>query len=141
MTNSFFKLLKGYVRHIFASLFFKSKQGLVKLGKMFFISLQKPFSFSTESIFRILHFQISWHHQMSKHKTRNTFHWITWEINSLLMKFGQFISYHIRKNFIKKFYKNCSLKTSSRLFCVCKELSTTSVGKRNFWSKLLILDM
>ena len=35
---------------------------------------------------------------------------------SLLMKFGQFISYYKRINFIKKFYKNCSLKTSSRTY-------------------------
>ena len=48
------------------------------------------------------------------------------------MKLGQFISYYIRKNFTKKFYKNCDLKTSSMPFNVCKELSTTSVGKLNF---------
>ena len=29
----------------------------------------------------ILDFQISWHHQMPKHKIRNTFYWITWEAN------------------------------------------------------------
>ena len=42
--------------------------------------------------------------------------------NSMLKKFGQFVSYYKRKIFIKKFYKNCDLKTSSRPFCVCKEL-------------------
>ena len=50
---------------------------------MFFISLQKLFLFSRKSNFRILHFQISWRHQMHKHKTRNTFHWITWEVNTV----------------------------------------------------------
>ena len=49
--------------------------------------------------------------------------------------------YYKRKKIIKKFYKNCDLKTSSRSFCVCKELSTTSTGKWNFRSKLLILDI
>ena len=49
--------------------------------------------------------------------------------HSLLMKFGQFMSYYKRKNFIKKFDKNCDLKTSSRPLGVCKELSTTSIGK------------
>ena len=44
---------------------------------------------------------------------------------SLLMKFGQFTSYSKGNNFIKKISKNCGLKTSSRLFLVCKELSTT----------------
>ena len=48
-----------------------------------FISLQKLFSLSRKSNFRILHFQISWCHQMPKHKTRNTFHWITWEVNAV----------------------------------------------------------
>ena len=32
------------------------------------------------------------------------------------MKLGQFMSYYKRKNFIKTFYKNCDLKTSSRAF-------------------------
>ena len=45
------------------------------------------------------------------------------------MKFGQFMSYCQRQKFMKKFYKNCDLKTSSRPFCVCKELSITSNWK------------
>ena len=49
--------------------------------------------------------------------------------HSLLMKFDQFMSYYARKIFMKKFYKNCVLKTSSRPFFVCKELSTSSIGK------------
>ena len=67
---------------------------------------------------------------MLKHKSRNTF-----QLNnlgskqSLLMKFGQFTSYSKRNNFIKKFSKNCGLKTSSRPFRVSKESSTTSIGK------------
>ena len=40
------------------------------------------------------------------------------------MKFGQFMSYSERNNFIKKLYKNCSQKTSSWPFCVFRELST-----------------
>ena len=49
--------------------------------------------------------------------------------HSLLMKFGQFMLYFKRNNFIKNFYKNCGLKTSSRPFCGCKELSKTSLRK------------
>ena len=47
------------------------------------------------------------------------------------MKFGKLDnkSDYKRKTFIKKLYKNCGLKTSSRPFCVCKEVSTTSIGK------------
>ena len=59
--------------------------------------------------------------------------------HSLLIKFDQF-KYYKRKNFVKIFYKNCNLK-SSRPFCVYKEFSTTSIGKWNFWSKLLMLDI
>ena len=43
------------------------------------------------------------------------------------MKFGQFMSYSKRNNFIKKFYKKCGLKTSS--YCVYKELTATSIEK------------
>ena len=38
------------------------------------------------------------------------------------MKFGQFMAYSKRNNFMKKVFKNCILKTSSRLFCISKEL-------------------
>ena len=54
----------------------------MKLEKMFFISLQKFLSFSGKSNFRILDIQISLH-QMPNHKTRNTFYWITWEVNTV----------------------------------------------------------
>ena len=42
---------------------------------------------------------------------------------------------------MKRFHKNCDLKTSSRPFCVWNELNKTSIGKWNFWSQLLILHM
>ena len=79
-TNSLFK---GCVHYIFTSLFFKSKWELGKQGKMFFISIQKLFLFFRKSNFRILDIQISWHHQMLKHKTISTFYWITWEVNTV----------------------------------------------------------
>ena len=46
------------------------------------------------------------------------------------MKFGQFMSYYKRKKIIKNVYENCGLKTSSKPFYVCKELSTTLIRKR-----------
>ena len=46
------------------------KRALVKLGKMFLISLQKNFSFSRKSNFRILDIEISWCYQMPKHKAK-----------------------------------------------------------------------
>ena len=59
----------------------------MKIRKMFFISLQKLLSFSRKSKFRTLDF-------MPKPGKRNTFNGITWEVNSLFMKFHQFISYN-----------------------------------------------
>ena len=59
---------------------------------------------------------------MTKDKTRNTFY-------ILLMEFHQLMSYYKRKKFIKNFCKYYDPKTSSRTFCVCKEVSTTSIGK------------
>ena len=118
--------------------FLSLKRSLVKLRKMF--------SFHFKSSFRslgnqILEFSIFKFHDAIKFLSINK----DISLNNLeskyilLMKFDQFTSYY-KRIFIKKFYKNCDLKTSSRPFCVCKELSTTSIGKWNFWSKLLILD-
>ena len=45
----------------------------MKVRKMFFISLQKLFSFSRKEKFKILNIQISRRHQMAKHK-KNTFY-------------------------------------------------------------------
>ena len=87
----------------------------------FLVLLQKICSLSRNSKFRILDIQISWRHQIPKHKTRNTFYWITWKVNSLLMKYGQFISYYKRR--YQKITQNCVLITSSRPFCVSKKLS------------------
>ena len=70
--------IKGCVHYIFVNFFFKSKrEHLWNKEKMFFSSLQKLFPFSRKSNFRILDFQITWRHQMPKHKTRNIFYWIT----------------------------------------------------------------
>ena len=67
------------------------KESTCKLRKLFFISLWKLFSFFRLSNFKFSDIQMSWRHQMPKHETRNTFYWITWEVNSLVMKFGQFM--------------------------------------------------
>ena len=63
--------------------FLSLKESTCKTRKNVFNSLQTLFSFSRKSNFRILHFQISWRHQMPKHKTRSTFHWITWEVKTV----------------------------------------------------------
>ena len=112
---------------------------------VFFKSKREPFQASfcskENQILEFSDIQVSWRHQMPKHKTKNTFYWINLEVYKVLMKFGRFMCHYKIKKFIQKFYKNCNLKTSSMSFCVRNELSTTSIGKWNFWSKLLILDM
>ena len=111
----------------------------MKLGKKsFYFTSKALFVLSRKSNFRDLDVQIAWCHQMPKHKTRNTFYWITWEINTVC-QWDLASLYHItkRKIFIQKVYKNCNLKTSVRSFCVCEKLSTTSIGKWSFWRKLL----
>ena len=51
--------------------------------KNVFYFTSKLFSFSRTSNFSILDIRISWRHQMPKHKTRDTFYWITWEVNTV----------------------------------------------------------
>ena len=95
---------------------------------MLFNSFQKLFLFSRKSNLSILDFQISWHHQMPKHKTRNTFYWICY-ITRLC---------HIPKETISS--KNSTKNATWKLVpgpCVYKELTTSSIGKWNFWSNLL----
>ena len=79
--------IKGCVRYIFVSLLCKSK------GEHFW-NREKCFLFHFKSSFRswdtqILTFpdiQMLWCHQIPKHETPNTYYWITWEVNSLVMK-------------------------------------------------------
>ena len=66
---------------LFVCFNFVFKESTCGTRKNVFISLQKLFSFSRESNFRILvklHF-----YQMPTQKTRNTFYGITWEVNTV----------------------------------------------------------
>ena len=51
------------------------------------------------------------------------------------MKFGQIMTYYKRKFFFETFYKMCSLKTSSRPFCVCKE---QRIKQNTYWEMTLL---
>ena len=42
---------------------------------------------------------------------------------------------------MKNNYEKVLQKIVWSKFCACKELSTTSIGKGNFWSKLFILNI
>ena len=127
----------------FASLFFKSKgEHLWNKEKTVLFYFKSSFRSRENQILRVLDIQISWRHQMPKHKTRKTFYWITWEVNTVCWwNFPRLCHNTKEKKYIKKIYKNCSLKASPRPFCASKELGITSTGKYNFWTKLFTSDM
>ena len=66
---------KGCVRYIFTSLFCISKREHSWNKEKKIIFILKIITFSD--------IQMSWRHQMLKHETRNTYYWITWEVNSV----------------------------------------------------------
>ena len=100
------------------------KKTFLKLG------LQNLFLFLRKSNFRILGMQISRFYQIPKHKARNTFYWITWEVNTVC-SWNLTSLCHIMKEKILQYL------TSSRPFCVYREFSTTSIGKWNFEASYL----
>ena len=82
----------------------------MKLGKKsFYFTSKALFVLSRKSNFRDLDVQIAWCHQMPKHKTRNTFYWITWEINTVC-QWDLASLYHITK---EKFLSKKSTKTAT----------------------------
>ena len=85
--------------------------------------------------FRILDIQISWRHQMPKHKARITFYWITWEVNTVCLS-------HIA---IEKFYQKVQKKGTWKLvpgpFTFAKNEAQAVLKSKHVWSKLLILDI
>ena len=85
-------------------------ESICQTRKMFLILHQNICSLSRNPKFRILDIQILWRHQMPRHKTGNTFYWIMWKVSSLLMKYGQFISYYKRRYLIKNYTKTASWK-------------------------------
>ena len=108
--------LKGTLARFWVFVFEVKIRTLVKLGKIIFILLQKLYLFLEISNFRILHFQVSCHHQIPKHEKRNISLNNLGSQHSLLKKFGQLMSYCKRKNFIQKFYKKCCLRTGPLVF-------------------------
>ena len=60
------KTLKGCVCYIYAGLCLGLNESNCQMKKNVFYFTSKPLFFLEKSNFRILHFQISWHHQMLK---------------------------------------------------------------------------
>ena len=100
---------------------------LVKLGKILKSSYRSQENQTLEFLIFKFHDVMKCQSKNKKYLLQNN---LTGKL-SQLVKFGQFMSYSKGNNFLKKFYRNCDLKTSSRLFFVCKELSTNFIGKRN----------
>ena len=76
--------LKVCVCYICAGLFLSSlNESTCQTRKnVFYFTSKAPFLKIFKS-FKILHYQISWCHQIFNHKTRSTFHWITWKVNTV----------------------------------------------------------
>ena len=87
--------------------------------KNVFFSLEKLFSFSRKSSLSILYIQISWRHQMPKHKT-NTFYLITWEVNTIFDKIWPVYVIWQNKKIIVNHYKNCNWKLVPGAFLFAK---------------------
>ena len=114
----------------------------MKLGKVFLISLQELFSLTRKSNFNILDIQVSWRHQVPKIKKRITFYWITWKVNTVCWWNLASLCHIIQgKKIWKNSTKTVTLKRALGPFLFAENLSTTSVGKWNFWNKLLKLNM
>ena len=101
---------------------------LVKLGKMLKSSYRSQENQTLEFLIFKFHDVMKCQSKNKKYLLQNN---LTGKL-SQLVKSGQFMSYSKGNNFLKKLYRNCDLKTNSRLFFVCKELSTNFIGKRNF---------
>ena len=113
----------------------------MQLGKIFFISFQNLFLFLRKSNFRILHIQISWRYQMPKHKTRNNFYWITWEVNSVCQwNLASLCHMTKEKKITKTFANTATWKLVPDSFVLAKNKHKI-YWKMNFWSELFILDM
>ena len=101
----------------------------MKLGNMFFLYLTSKAHFVLKKIKSI----------KPKRKTRNKN--LTWEVNTVYQLNLASLCHITKETILSKNSTKRATWQKTRLFCVCKELSTASNGKWNFWSKLLVIDM
>ena len=94
------------------------KGALLKQEKMFCISLRRLFSLLRYSDFNFSDIQMSWRHQVLKHETRNTFYWITWEVNTVWLWKLTSVCIIRKEIFLLKNHKKYGLETSSRPFSI-----------------------
>ena len=142
-------LLESYVQYIFAILLFISlKKSTFETRKIsFFILLKNLFwdwDIQVENLW--IFEKLKFHDGMSFRIMKQEFvlnHWITKNIllNNLKSKHSVVCRITNKKFLFKDFYEKDCLKTSSRFFCVGKELSATSIEKWKFENKLIIIDM
>ena len=110
LTTRTISLIKVVSATFFIVCFLSLKKSTWQTRKNAFYLNSTALSFSSKSNFRILDIQVSWRHEKSVNEI--------WPIYVISHK----------KIFFQKIPQNCDLKTSSRPFCVCKKLSTTSIG-------------
>ena len=118
------------------------KEGTFERRKDVFISFQKLFSYLRFSSFRTLGSSISWRHQMPKYETRNTFYWITCEVNTV-WSWSMTSLCHITKDIFLS--KNSTKILAGKLFRVLCYFQRM-LGKKNlrkspcwFWYILIVL--
>ena len=78
------KLGKGCAHDVFPSLFcISEKEHFWNKKKWFLFHFESSFRSWDNQVFNFSNIQFSWRHQVPKHEIRNTFHWVTWEVNKV----------------------------------------------------------
>ena len=107
---------------LLVSFFISLKESSVKLGIIFFLfHFKSSFCYQKNQFLEFSDIQVSWQHQMHKHKTKNTFYWINLKVNSVNKFWTVYVILQKKKSY-KKLHKNCNLKISSIPVCIRKEL-------------------
>ena len=104
----------------------------MKLGKMFFISLQKLFPFSRKSTFSILVIQISWRHKMPEYKTRNTFYWVTSEVKTVYQWNLASLCHIVKKTFYQKIQQKLRPENKFQAFLCLQRIKHNLYWKMKF---------
>ena len=83
-----FKIQVSYILKVVSATFvlvyfLNLNESTCQTKKNVFYFSSKAFFVLEKINFRNQHFQISWRHQMPKHKTANTFNWIIWGVNTI----------------------------------------------------------
>ena len=87
---------------------------------------------------KILTIQISWRHQMPKHKTRNILYWITCDVNTVLKTSSRHFCIYKKKIHPKKFLIFQEMVLSSLISFLNFRKEISDLEKKTAWKKFLI---